>query len=1149
MARVLVVDDEPLVAHALKTLLAANGLEAVSAESGEEALRLLETTPVDLVFLDVILPGLSGFETCARIRESLGQALPIVLISARPDPDAVRAGYEAGADDFLAKPIDHLGLVLKVRVLLRLKGLHDQLLVSREELKKSVEDLALLHEIGRDWSLIAEPGEFHRIVTERLAALIGAPICLIGLYDPATRQLAAALPVHGLPDAVARRIRYTVTPELRALWNFKSGRAYVTNRARTDPRLKPEVIGEMGAESLLLVPMVAEGRVLGVIVAANKPGGFTDADGQLLSIFAGPAATFLRSRQIFEQERRHAARLESLSELTREMAGATSRAPLLSLATNRIRQDFECERAAFFVAGPEDRVEKEAEASEDTAALESNPELVRWVLRGGRPLRSAEADAAAELALAVRAGDEVLGALALVRSRERPFGSDEENLLETVAGQLAVMLKNVQSLGSAERLARQMATLYDVGLETSALRDLRSLFVKGAEEAGRLIGADHTSVFRFEEASGTLTYFAGWARQAARGGFAEPVFRLGEGIAGRVARDWMPAMVNDADVHSGFVPKGQPVQRLLCVPLTYYDQERETAILFGVLNATRRPGAPPFTNDDIEYLTRFAGQLSIAVANSMAFAAERERSEQLALVNTLFREIAGSLSRERILETAARRIHEAFGYPLVVIGVPVPGSDEIRVAVGASSQAAGHGPAGASLVKPGALVALRERRTVLKQASEPTLPGARLMAGSRSEISVPIRVADEALAVLVVESDEPRAFTRARVMTLETLAEGIAIILRNAELYAALEQTNARLVELDRTKSELVNIVAHDFRSPLAGVLGYAELLEWRPDAPREDRVEQARAIIQAATHMAAMVDKTLKTTRLETGHLPFEFGVVDLGAVVRDVLGRQPPDPLRPVEAELPEDPLPCWSDRERIAEVVENLVSNALKYSPQGGPVRVEAGADGEWLRVRVSDRGMGIAPEDMGRLFRPFSRVRTRQTAEIEGTGLGLYICERIVKAHGGRMWAESEPGVGSTFAFTLPLFGAAAQTRPPLILVAAGDEATRRETQRVAEELGYGLHAVSDGVEAVEDAMRLLPVVVVADRVLPKLGAAEIAARLLEGTATAAIPVIALAPTDDIGRDSGAFAACVPKPVQRNVLTHAIEAAAGRRTAPR
>src|SRR6185436_11055186 len=195
---------------------------------------------------------------------------------------------------------------------------------------------------------------------------------------------------------------------------------------------------------------------------------------------------------------------------------------------------------------------------------------------------------------------------------------------------------------------------------------------------------------------------------------------------------------------------------------------------------------------------------------------------------------------------------------------------------------------------------------------------------TKSEVAVPVRSGDEVLAVLNVESDATDAFNRSHVITLETLADGIGIILRNAELYQALERTNAKLVELDRTKSEVVNIVAHDFRAPLAGVLGHAELLEWKPGAPRQERVESARAIVQAATHMASLVDKTLKTTRLETGHFPFEFGVIDLGAALRDVLARRPDDAQRPVEAEIPEDPLPCWADRERVVEVFENLLSN---------------------------------------------------------------------------------------------------------------------------------------------------------------------------------------------------------------------------------
>lgn len=1140
MTRILVVDDEPLVVRTLTALLASNGFEPLGASSGEEALELLGQQPVDLVFLDAVLPGLSGFETCARIRARHGPTLPVVMISARADGDALRACYAAGADDFMAKPVDTLALILKVRVLLRLKALNDELLESREELKRRVADLAQLHEIGRDWSLIAEPREFYRVVTQRLGRLIGAPICLIAHYDAVTHTLQAALPVHGIADDVARRLTYAVTPEYRALWSFRSGRPYLSNRAKSDPRLVQEMVEAVAADSVVIVPMIAEGRVLGLLSAVNKPGGFGDADVQLMSIFAGPAATFIKSREIFEQERQHSARLGRLSELARDMAAATGRGALLALTVSRLQADFGCERVAFYAVGDGQTPELEAESGERGGALPgAHPELLRWAIRTARPLSSGPADPLAETAVPVRAGDQLLGVLDLQRVQERPFGDGEQNLLSALAGQLAVTLQNAQSLAATERLALQMATLYDVGLETGALRDLRPLFAKGAEEAGRLIKADHTSVFRFDEAAQTLKLFAAWARQPMREAFAEPVFKLGEGIAGRVATDWKPAMVNEAETTPNFVEKGNPVARLLCVPLTYYDQPRDSVRLFGVLNATRRPGGPRFTNDDIEYLTRFAGQLSIAVANSMLFRAERERSEQLALINALIREIAGNLSRERILDTAARRIHEAFGYALVRIGVPDQGSGELKVAAAASRDAPPRGWAGHSLSGSIAEQAFRERRTLLVSdvESEPLSPRAR--PSTRSGLALPIRSGDDVVAVIEIESDARHGFSRSKVVTLETLAESVGIILRNAELYQALEQTNAQLVELDRTKSELVNIVAHDFRAPLAGVLGYAELLEWKTDSSREERVEHARAIIQSATHMATMVDKTLKTTRLETGHFPFDFDVVDVAAAVREVVGRFVQSAKHPLELELPEHPLPAWADRERVAEVLENLLSNAIKYSPAGGPVRLSVRAAGESVTLKVADQGIGIAAGDMDRLFRPFSRVRSRQTAEIDGTGLGLYICERIMKAHGGRLWAESEPGKGSSFSASLPLYGAAAQTRAPLLVLAASDDATRRELRRIASELGYGVSEAADGVEAVEASQRLLPAAVILDRVLPKLGAVEVAERLRNTPATAGIPVFALASERDLGERAALFRACVPKPLERAALLAALE----------
>jgi CheY-like chemotaxis protein len=241
----------------------------------------------------------------------------------------------------------------------------------------------------------------------------------------------------------------------------------------------------------------------------------------------------------------------------------------------------------------------------------------------------------------------------------------------------------------------------------------------------------------------------------------------------------------------------------------------------------------------------------------------------------------------------------------------------------------------------------------------------------------------------------------------------------------------------------------------------------------------------------------------------------------------------------DVPDEPLPCWADAERIAEVVENLLSNAVKYSPGGGEVRLSLRRERETALVSVTDRGIGIAAEDLARLFRPFSRLHDRKLTGIEGFGLGLSICERFVRAHGGRFDVRSAPGEGSTFTFTLPLFGALAQARPPVVVVAASDAGTRREARRVAEDLGFAVHEAADGVEAVESTVRLRPAVVVLDRILPRLRAEEVAERLRAQPATRAVPLVVLASGEDLGARASLFQECLARPVDRRVLAAALE----------
>jgi signal transduction histidine kinase len=232
-----------------------------------------------------------------------------------------------------------------------------------------------------------------------------------------------------------------------------------------------------------------------------------------------------------------------------------------------------------------------------------------------------------------------------------------------------------------------------------------------------------------------------------------------------------------------------------------------------------------------------------------------------------------------------------------------------------------------------------------------------------------------------------------------------------------LEEQNERLRESENAKSELVSVVAHELRTPLASVLGFTSVLLQR-DVTDEQRREYLGIIEAQARRLAALVNDFLDVQRLEEGKLVIATELVDIGAVVREqteLFAGQSPKHL--LDVSLPPTPLAVRGDSNRLAQVVANLLSNAIKYSPRGGVVRVAGQRSDNVVRVSVQDEGVGI-PEDLQReIFGKF--VRGHATAEgIEGSGLGLAISRSLIEAHGGRINFESARGRGSTFWFEIP-----------------------------------------------------------------------------------------------------------------------------------
>ena len=239
------------------------------------------------------------------------------------------------------------------------------------------------------------------------------------------------------------------------------------------------------------------------------------------------------------------------------------------------------------------------------------------------------------------------------------------------------------------------------------------------------------------------------------------------------------------------------------------------------------------------------------------------------------------------------------------------------------------------------------------------------------------------------------------------------------EALEAQRQANANLEKIDRTKSEFLSIVSHEFRTALTGIQGFSELI--RDGGLEADEVRAYGGyIFNDAERVNRLIGDMLDLDRMESGRMTMRTMDVDINDILMEAISRAAPSAVT-VEFKSDLDPrLPIVAgDRDRLIQVVGNLVSNAVKYSPEGGTVTLSSRVDGRFALVSVTDTGIGIPQEDISHVFERFRRVRTGAAQSIPGTGLGLTIVKQIVELHGGKIWVESAVGHGSSFHFTIPL----------------------------------------------------------------------------------------------------------------------------------
>ena len=330
---------------------------------------------------------------------------------------------------------------------------------------------------------------------------------------------------------------------------------------------------------------------------------------------------------------------------------------------------------------------------------------------------------------------------------------------------------------------------------------------------------------------------------------------------------------------------------------------------------------------------------------------------------------------------------------------------------------------GTAITVPGSVLqaVITEGRTIYREdiAEDRHPEEAGLLAlGVRARVLAPLQLGTRSIGALAISRTESASFREEELALVSLLGRLVATAVQNLRTYEAERATVDELRRLSALRADFVSMVSHELRSPMAAVIGSARTLQarWRELRP-EQREAFLAVIADETTRLSALVGDVLDTSRIEAGTFGYRFDDVDLVEVVRDSVAAAEigQDEVR-LAQELPSALPHVRGDAERLRQLMDNLISNAIKYSESGGEVKVDAATDDGHVVVHVRDSGPGIGAEHQGQIFEKFGRVAGSAKP---GTGLGLFLSRSFAEAHGGSLDVESTPGEGAVFTLRLPV----------------------------------------------------------------------------------------------------------------------------------
>ncbi|GAB4534781.1 MAG: hypothetical protein Kow0063_18230 [Anaerolineae bacterium] len=860
----------------------------------------------------------------------------------------------------------------------------------------SVAQLRALIEFSRDIVAILNPETLVEQVVSLMYRCFGYEYVHLFLMDAAGQQITLRGGLwRGQPATPGDHRTLQVGEEGIAGWVAGRGEPALVADVERDERYVPHP-ALPGIRSEMAVPLKVGGRVLGVLdVQSDQVGAFSEADLFLLRALADQVAVAIENARLHVtmQRRLHeqtilyetsaaiSANLDADSVL-RAIAGKFTEAGAVGGCTIS-RWDLESDAiipvAEYIVPSPHNpphtwrTVGQAMPLRDDPVAsqvLQTNrPTLMAapggkktpahapsWVSPGWRTL----------MALPLQLEGRLIGLVELYdRRASRQFSMDEVQLCQTLAHQTAMAMERIRLFHETRQRLSEVSELYTLANETAASLDLEEVLDAIVRAIRRALGCRGCCIFLLDEASQILEIKAAsglkpqW-RDAAR-------LRLGEGVAGRAAAEARPIYLADTLQDPDYIFFDPEVRSLLAVPMQVKGR------VIGVINVDERvPDA--FGPDQERLLTIAAAQAAIAIENARLFS---EMLSEKRRTDAIIRYMADGLlmlDRHGVVVSCNPALARMLGMRREdILGQPATASET--------------DPRLRAICEP---ATVKERTGVLAHEVEipPPEPGGEALRPRR------LRVFST-----TVNDETGRPMGEVRVVH---------------------DVTKER--EVEEMKDEFFSTISHQLRTPLFSIQGFVRLI-LDGDVPDAETQREFLAIIgRQAEQLAQLVTNLLNVSRLESGQLQMQREPVQLIDILQQTVAKlQSIAQAKEIvlETSFPTSLPTIMGDPGWLEQVTTNLIGNAIKFTPEGGNVRISAQALDDEILVEINDTGIGIPAEALGRIFDKYYRVPDEGGHHRpEGTGLGLHIARQIVELHRGRIWAESELGQGSTFRVTLP-----------------------------------------------------------------------------------------------------------------------------------